>query len=307
MKIQYRTHNFKPKSLELIERANYVIQEFEADGYTVTLRQLYYQFVRRLWIENTMENYKSFGAMITKGRYAGMISWKAMEDRIRNIKEYNFWDDDQALIDVLADQIKFDLWADQDHYVECWVEKDALVQVIARACRPLQVPYLCCRGYMSASEAWARGQKMKAMTEEGKQCVIIHVGDHDPSGIDMTRDNQDRLNEFIGLDDFSASAGIDMRRVALNMDQIDKHDLPPAPAKKSDSRSEEYIEQYGDNSWELDALLPKDLVKLITDAIKPLIDWDLWHQHDDEEAKMKDDLEILAGAWSEIKRSFSYD
>ena len=32
---------------------------------------------------------------------------------------------------------------------------------------------------------------------DGKKCVVLYLGDHDPSGIDMTRDIQARLDMFV--------------------------------------------------------------------------------------------------------------
>lgn len=78
--------------------------------------------------------------------------------------------------------------------------------------------------------------------------VILHLGDHDPSGIDMTRDISDRLELF--------GADVEVKRIALNWDQIDEFTPPPNPAKLSDSRAGAYIAEYGDESWELDALEP---------------------------------------------------
>ena len=298
MKIHYRDWNLKPATLELVERAESIIDEFSAQGYTLTLRQLYYQFVGRGLIENTERSYKNLGNTITKARYAGMISWEAIEDRGRELNTFWYREDDQALIDVLSDNIRFDRWKGQDHYIEVWVEKEALGNVIERACEPFLVPHLSCKGFLSASEAWRAGMRLDAQLDEGKTCTIIHLGDHDPSGIDMTRDNQDRLDEF------TRQRGIEVKRIALNMDQVEEHNPPPNPAKTTDSRYASYVVEYGSESRELDALRPDVIVDLITETIESFIDLDLWHDLDDEEAAMKRDLDTLAAKWPDIKTSF---
>ena len=80
-----------------------------------------------------------------------------------------------------------------------WIEKEALIGVIEGVCTELQVPYFACKGYTSQSEMWEAAQRLKRHEKAGKNTVIIHLGDHDPSGLDMTRDIQERL-ETVRLD-----------------------------------------------------------------------------------------------------------
>jgi hypothetical protein len=101
--------------------------------------------------------------------------------------------------------------------------------------------------------------RLKAYENDGQETVVIHLGDHDPSGIDMSRDIRDRLRLF--------GAKTQLRRIALNMDQVEQYDPPPNPAKLTDSRAEGYIEEYGDDSWELDALDPATLDTLVNEEI----------------------------------------
>ncbi len=148
-------------------------------------------------------------------------------------------------------------------------EKDALVGIAERICRKLDVSYFSCRGYTSQSEMWAAGMRLKEYAEErGQTPVIIHLGDHDPSGIDMSRDITDRLELFMG--------GMEINRIALNMDQVRKYNPPPNPAKITDSRAEGYIKKHGRESWELDALDPKVLTDLIEKTVLSYRDDDEW-------------------------------
>ena len=199
-------------------------------------------------------------------------------------------------IEALPRQIRFDQWARQDHYVEVWVEKEALGNVIEQACNPLLIPYMSCKGYLSASEAWRAGRRIRQEAQAGKQCTIIHLGDHDPSGIDMTRDNQDRLNCFSGY------SGVEVNRISLNMDQIEEYSPPPNPTKFTDSRAKEYSKKYGNESWELDALEPKVLIDLITNTVTPMIDWDVWNETIEEQNEVKAELRKLSDNWSEVQQ-----
>ena len=297
-KIKYETWGVNgpsDKSYAIVEQANEIIREFSDSGYTLTLRQLYYQFVGRGLLENTERSYKNLGTLVTKARLAGLISWTAIEDRNRGVEEYWTREEDQELIDMLRHNIRFDRWGIQPNYVEVWVEKEALGNVVERACDPWLVPRLSCKGYLSASEAWRAGQRIASKIDEGKKCTIIHLGDHDPSGIDMTRDNQDRL------DLFTFHEGVEVKRIALNRDQIDEYSPPPNPTKVTDSRAGSYLAKHGSQSWELDALRPQVIVDLIQSELEPLIDMDLWNSLNEPEQEVIDRLVKLADNWPHIK------
>lgn len=175
-------------------------------------------------------------------------------------------------------------WDGQPNYVEVWVEKDALVDIVGQACRPLDTPYFSCRGYTSQSEMWSAAQRFISQDYRDNR-VIIHLGDHDPSGIDMTRDIQERLKLF--------EADVIVKRVALTMNQIQTYNPPPNPAKLSDSRCGKYIDQYGDESWELDALEPKVITDLITDEVTAYRNGEIYQVVCDREEREKDELRML--------------
>lgn len=262
--------NFRRETLALIDTANSIIDEYMSDGMKLTLRQLYYQFVARDYIPNNLKSYKNLGNVINKGRMAGAIDWDAIEDKTRSV-EFGYHETDPY--SALADTVKYytiDMWLDQPTRVEVWIEKEALVGVIAETCRKWDVPYFACRGYVSQSETYAAGKRIEERLLRGQDTVIIHLGDHDPSGIDMTRDNQSRLNLL------SRQSEPFVDRIALNMNQIEEFKPPPNYAKITDSRAGDYISRFGQNSWELDALEPRVLRGLIEDRIHYYMDHDKW-------------------------------
>lgn len=283
-KIQYKAINFRSKSLDLIELINQVIAEYQAQGYELTLRQAYYQLVARGYIPNNEKSYKNIGNLINDGRLAGLIDWNAITDRTRNLRGNSHWKRPEDVIYSAKYSYNLDKWKGQPNYVEVWVEKDALVDVVGQACRPLDVPFFSCRGYTSQSEMWTAAQRLRRQNYRDQR-VIIHLGDHDPSGIDMTRDIQERLNMF-GADAY-------VKRVALTMQQIDTYNPPPNPAKITDSRCGKYIEQFGDESWELDALEPKVITDLITSEVTAFRDDAIYQAVCDREESEKEELQLL--------------
>lgn len=72
---------FSPQSKLRIEQALDIIETYRRQNYDLTLRQLYYQFVARGLIPNTIQNYNNLGALVTDARLAGKLPWNAIEDR----------------------------------------------------------------------------------------------------------------------------------------------------------------------------------------------------------------------------------
>lgn len=318
-RILYKPRNFTPESLTIIRLANEVCAAYAEEGYDLTLRQLYYQFVARDWLPNTERSYKRLGSIINDARLAGLLDWDYIVDRTRNLEKNPHWRTPRELIASAAKWYRKDRWAEQSTYVEVWIEKDALVGVLQSCCPDEDVPYFSCRGYTSQSELWDAGQRLtKRLLDHKQNVVVIHLGDHDPSGIDMTRDIMERVGLFIACD--TARVAIDMgydktgarkfseqmwskfkvQRIALTMAQIEEHEPPPNPAKLTDSRSGDYVERYGYSSWELDALEPATLVGLIRDAVEEHRDPDLWERKTQEEEDERRIVNAASELWGEV-------
>lgn len=327
-KIKYENRNFNAEKLHMIAVCNQIIVQYQQQGFRLTLRQLYYRLVAgdlfsdsRKWVQipgtkkwvrhaegtkNAEPNYNWLGELISDARIAGMVDWDAIEDRTRELGIKPRWDAPNDIIDSAATSYNNDLWRWQPVRPEVWVEKDALEGVVASACNPLDVPYFSCRGYTSQSSMWEAAQRLLQVRERrveylGKhqrkggqkfkqKVLIFHLGDHDPSGIDMTRDITERLAMFTGED-------IEIKRIALNMNQVEEYNPPPNPAKSTDSRFKSYLETYGDESWELDALEPQVLADLITANLRRVMDKDRFQEAVDIMEKDRKELKSIAAKY----------
>jgi hypothetical protein len=276
----------------VIDQANEIIREYAAAGYDLTLRQLYYQFVSRDLLPNTQQSYKNLGSVVNDARLAGLIDWESITDRTRGVEALATWDGPENIVRACASQFRADRWETQPYFPEVWIEKEALAGVFERVCNELRVPYLSCRGYTSQSEMWRAGRRLGQATKRGKTPIVFHFGDHDPSGIDMSRDTVDRLEMFSG--------GVEFKRLALNMDQVQQYEPPPNPAKTTDARFAGYVAQYGDESWELDALEPDVLANLVRDAVSGIIDQEAWDESEQEEEEHRRLLGEVAERWAEL-------
>lgn len=272
---------------------NEIIKEYNQQGYELTLRQVYYQLVARGHIENSERSYKNLGNLISDARLAGLIDWYAITDRTRNLRGNSHWATPADVINSAKHSYMLNRWENQPNYVEVWVEKDALIGIVGQICRELDVPYFSCRGYTSQSEMWSAAQRLIRRSHKDKK-VIIHLGDHDPSGIDMSRDIQERLNLF--------EADVNVKRVALTMKQIQKYSPPPNPTKVTDARASDYIKKYGHECWELDALEPAVISELIKNEVTKLIDQDQFIKVEEKEMDDKNLLQQICDHYKEVER-----
>lgn len=285
-------------SLALIEVCNKIIREYTAAGYILTLRQLFYQLVSRDIIPNKQSEYKRVGTIVNDGRLAGLIDWSALEDRTRNVRSVGHWDSPEDIIRVVSDQYAIDKWDGQCVRPEVWIEKDALVGVIERICDELDIAYFSCRGYTSQSEMWGAAQRFIGNAKNGQETHVIHLGDHDPSGIDMSRDIEERIQKFMAHHGYGDM--FNFTRIALNRNQIDEYDPPPNPAKSTDSRFRGYMDIHGDESWELDALEPQVLSDLVREQVDKLRDDERYEDKVTQEGIEKDQLVKVYENWDDV-------
>lgn len=287
---------FGEKDLAMIANANAIIGEYEPRGLKLTLRQLYYQFVARELFANNNSNYNKLKRVMTEARLGGLVSWTAIEDRGRNLMGHTTYKDPKEAMAALRARYKRDLWAEQAIRPEVWVEKQALEGVVGSICDELRVDFFATKGYNSQSEQWAAGVRFASYIQRGQRPVVFHLGDHDPSGLDMTRDNEERLSLFAGVP-------ITVIRLGMNLEQIEELRPPPNPAKHTDGRFEDYAARYFPDtpldevpSWELDAFDPAYIHDLIRDAVTRFRDEAVWSRSLAQEAADKNELDIAREA-----------
>lgn len=298
--IQYKDINFHPGRLAIIAQANEIINAWIAQGYRLTLRQIYYRFIAldilpESWIDpiynakhgldartkNTLRNYKKLGEILNDARVGGLVDWDSMEDRTRNMLGATHHDGVNDALANLLTTYRREKWNGQPVRVEVWIEKDALLGIFEQICmKPeIDVPFFSCRGYNSQSEMWAASQRLIYYeTMRNQRTVILQFSDHDPSGLDMTRDITNRLKMF--------GAHCTVVRKALTIAQVRKLKLPPNPAKETDIRFEKYAKKFGRmrkgvrtaDSWELDALEPNKLTALVRTSVMRYRNEALWAQ-----------------------------
>ncbi len=300
--------NFNDEHTRIILHANDLLLAMRAAGFDMTLRALYYQFIaEERWFPNNIQSYKRFIGIMSDARRAGWTDWDLLEDRIRTVEKLPHWSSPTDIMESAVASYREDLWAGQERRVHLRCEKDTLVGVIQPVCERWRVPFVACRGNTSDSEAYAAGKLFAEQISEGLWPLVIYVGDLDPSGWDMTRDNEKRLSMF-------SRNEIEVQRIALNIDQVQEYRLPGNPAKLTDSkagmnkdgtiRPGSFIDLFGGESWEIEALHPTKLEAMIEEAFKAAIDFDIWNVNVEREEHNHGILESILTNWGEVEKLF---
>lgn len=282
---------------QVIKQANAIIEEYAAQGYTLTLRQIHYQFVARDWYENTQQNYKRLGNILDAARKAGRVDWDAIEDRTRGLRRVPVWNAPEKALERIQKSFKLDPWDEQPKLrrIEVWVEKDAAVGIVEPTCNALRIPFFSCRGYSSSSGLYEAGKRLAAFRAAGYENLILYLGDHDPSGMQMTTVSAERVAMYSGGE-------IDFRRIALTMEQVEEYHPPANFVKETDSRTEWYVDTFGtEDCWELDALRPQTVDQLIRAQIEPLIDQKAWDKTMADEDEHRRVLMEIISDWDRTK------
>lgn len=255
----------------IIENARQIISRYKPGD--LTIRALHYQLVG-IGMTNTMQHYKRVVGAMEVARWDGSVSFNAFSDLDRAMvgetyaEETNVYD----AIETAKEQVGLWLtsyqknrWENQPNYAELFIEKKALQNVFQQVCRDNRIGLGAVKGYPSLTFLNETAIRLRRRIEEGKNAIILYFGDYDPSGEDIPRSIEENLRRM--------GADVEVRRFALFREQVEEWELPPAPAKVTDSRTANWD---GLGQVELDAVRPEKLKVMAQDAIDSVFDQDLY-------------------------------
>jgi hypothetical protein len=232
------------------------------DDHPMTIRQLFYRLVSLGTIAKTETEYKStVGRLLCEMRRDGEVPFGWIADNTRWMRKPQTHSSLGGFLRRSAETYRRAVWDNQDAYVEVWLEKDALAGVLIDVTAPWDVPLMVTRGYASLSYLHSAAESIKA---KGKPAFLYYFGDHDPSGLDITRSVEEGIREF------APGADLTFERVAVTPDQIQSLALPTRPTKTTDSR----CKGFEGGSVEVDAIPPSELRRLVERRITDHIDTD---------------------------------
>lgn len=260
-----------------------ILKAFDDYGTGLTVRQVYYQLASFGLVPLCRSGYRQAQNMTMRLRELDIIPWGWFADRARERIQRAAWDDASEFADAVAQSYRKDLWQTQDEHVEFWLEKDALSGFVSKALHVWGNPLCVVRGFSSATFVYECAQVLK---EIDKPKYVYYLGDHDPAGLNIELNVQERLSEF-GADFY-------FERIAVTLEDIERHSLMPLTAKKTDSRYADYVRRFGTTTVEIDALPPDILKRRILRAVNRHVDIDEWKRLQRVEAVEKQSIRSLA-------------
>ena len=135
--------------------------------------------------------------------------------------------------------------------VELWVEKDSIRNFLRDLAAKYRLSLQSLRGFASLSMY----QKALQRAEKRGVKLILYVGDFDPSGLLIDRIAEEEM-------------GIKVHRIALTMEQIKRLKPPSIPVNRKDSRAPAYIAKFGNRCWQVEALRPRTLYRIVEQELK---------------------------------------
>lgn len=248
----------------------------------MTVRQVFYQLVTRRVIAKTEAEYKgTVCRLLVDMRRDGTIPYHWIADNTRWMRKPHSYSGLQHLLDNAQRFYRRDVWDWQDVYVEVWLEKEALAGVLYDVTAEWDVPLMVTRGYPSLSYMHSAAE---TIASQCKPAHLYYFGDHDPSGVDITRHVEAEIRKLAPRVDLT------FERVAVTRQQIIDFDLQTRPTKKTDSRAKSFEGE----SVEVDAIPPDDLRDICRRCIEQHVDDDQLERMREVESAERDTLARLA-------------
>lgn len=238
---------------------------------------------------NDNASYQSLVELLTRARLTGNVPMDAIADETRPVTVWAVHRETsgfvQQQLDGLLKGYYRDLLQSQPNHIELVGEKNTvgpiLKPVAAEFCMPLTVG----RGYCSLPP---RAAMAKRFRDSGKEkLVLLIVSDFDPDGEEIAHSFARSLR-----DDFDVST-VHPIKVALTAEQVRAYGLPPQlKAKETSAHHGKFTAKHGDDVFELEALAPAELQKIVRAAATSVLDVDAYNR---EVAAERADIAHLEG------------
>jgi hypothetical protein len=242
---------------------------------------------------NTVQCYKATCDLVTRARLVGLIPFHAIEDPTRPVRVWNFHRSPATFLRSELDQFLKgyyrDLQQSQPNHIEIIGEKNTIDSIIRPVAAEYCIPMTIGRGYCSLPPRHAMAERFE---DGGKEkLVLLALGDFDPEGEDIAHSFARSLRDDFDVDEIEAI------KVALTAKQVRDLRLPPVmKAKDTSSRYGEFVERHGDDVFELEAVPPEQLQRILRDAIDSVLDVKAFNAEIDAEKRDAARLESIRRA-----------
>ena len=224
--------------------------------------------------------------LLKQAREQDIIPWEWIVDETRSLERTATWADPAAYARCVARSYRRDFWDQQPHRIQVWSEKGTVRGVLAPVLDDLAVGFLPVHGFSSATAAHDIAED-----DDGRDLIVLYVGDYDPSGMFMSEEDLPaRFTKYDG-------DHVKLRRIALTVEQLRGLPSFPAADKKKDPRHKWFVANYGDRCWELDAMDPNDLRDCVEKAIRELIEPVAWSRCEVINRAEQESLKTIIAKW----------
>ena len=257
-----RTRRTNAEMEVLFDAVKEILDDYNGDR--ISIRHLCYRLGSQRIIPKTAEAFGTVSKHLARWRFEGRIAFSAFVDSTRWYYGARTFDDLEEALSNTVETYRKDLWREQRHLVEIWVEKEAVAGIVSPVGNSWGIRTFVCRGFASITSTWEAAETFKEAIDAGKDPVILYLGDHDESGHKIDRAIFDKHFDHYGIRDL-----VDFRRVAILPEQIEEFNLPTRPPKKAWD---------GGDCVEIDTLSSQQIRTLLEGEIKALISPRKWNQ-----------------------------
>jgi hypothetical protein len=271
------------RSLDLIEAMAAIVEAAQP----ITGRGVGYKlFTQGLITSMARSEMQRVYRLLKEARERGDIPWQWIVDETRAIERVATWDDPEDYARTVAQSYRRDFWNQQPHRVQVWSEKGTVRGVLQPVLDHYAVGFLPVHGFSSATTVHDIAEDV-----DGRDLIVLYVGDYDPSGLYMSEvDLPARFTKYDG-------DHIKLKRIALTAKQLRGLPSFPAADKRKDPRYKWFTTNYGRHCWELDAMDPNVLRKCVEREIKKLIEPVAWQRCEIVNAAERASLRTVLDAW----------
>ena len=155
----------------------------DGEEHAITVRHLFYRLVGLVLFRKRKVAYHLLVRHLSRWRRDGEVAWDAFADSTRwHIRQPTFDSIERRTAPHAGNLSARNMWSNQPHYCELWIEKDAIASIVADVANDFGVPVFVCRGFASLSSLHSAARTFREAKMKGKRVTIFHMGDYDPSG-----------------------------------------------------------------------------------------------------------------------------
>jgi hypothetical protein len=248
-------------------KAAFVLAQLAHEHQPTTVRGLMYRAqAAGLFSSPSQQSYDQTARIILKLRRVGIIPYSWIVDSTRRRLKPSSWADLSDFAEDAARCYRLDFWSRQSHYIEFFVEKDAMAGILEPVTSEYDVYLNVVRGQPSETFVWNIAEQWN---EIEKPIFAYYLGDHDPSGLEIEASLKSKLYRF-------SDNHFRWRRLAITMEDFANPELLGFPVKRTAGGWRDYLQTHGDRCVEIDALSSSEVRQRISDTIESHIDGEEW-------------------------------